>query len=312
MLALLGRPLARVLDRQRGGDDHDLARDAARDRPRRSSARAAGPSAAGRGAVPVSVEARRRPIAQRADSVEQLHAVAHRARCPAGRRTGSRRCPRASPRRRPRSSAGSRTRATCAGSPARCTSAARRSRPASTAGSRCRPRHAAPARALVAPTPARSARWAAAAPWSPWSTARCARCRGRSRTGCPARSARSRRRWSRARPPAVLVPLEHPVLLGGGQPAVEGQELDGARVRGSATRDQRACAGRPPRRGSPARRRGTRGCRPGPPAASSSTASRSRVIGSRSSASRSFAVRTSPRRPGTAAGSGSRPGTCGR
>ena len=32
----------------------------------------------------------------------------------------------------------------------------------------------------------------------------------------------------------VLVPLEHPVLLGGGQPAVQREELDGVR----------ACAGR--------------------------------------------------------------------
>ncbi len=49
------------------------------------------------------------------------------------------------------------------------------------------------------PRPARWARSAAAAPWSCGCSARCARCRGRRRSGCPARSARSRRRWWRAR-----------------------------------------------------------------------------------------------------------------
>ena len=43
--------------------------------------------------------------------------------------------------------------------------------------------------------PARSARSAAAAPWCAGCSGRCGRCRGRRRSGCPARSATSRRRW---------------------------------------------------------------------------------------------------------------------
>ena len=44
---------------------------------------------------------------------------------------------------------------------------------------------------------------------------RCARCRGRRRSGCPARSATSRRRWWRARSGGPVCGCEDPVLLGG-------------------------------------------------------------------------------------------------
>ena len=58
---------------------------------------------------------------------------------------------------------------------------------------------AAAARALVGRGLARSARSAAAAPWCGGCSGRSGRCRGRRRSGCRARSARSRRRWWRAR-----------------------------------------------------------------------------------------------------------------
>ena len=58
------------------------------------------------------------------------------------------------------------------------------------------------------------------------SSGRSGRRRGRRRTGCRARSARSRRRWWRARRGARCAGCEHPVLLGRRQPRVQRHDLE--------------------------------------------------------------------------------------
>ena len=89
--ALLGRPLARVLDRQRGGDDDHLVGAAERGRPRAPCGPAAGRPAAARACARARSAAApsRRAALDRAELVQQVEAVADLARGRAGRGTGS-------------------------------------------------------------------------------------------------------------------------------------------------------------------------------------------------------------------------------
>jgi hypothetical protein len=172
-----------------------------------------------------------------------------------------------------------------------------RSPPRSRAGCRC-PSATRPQRPLrwFGRGLARSARSAAAAPWPRAVAARCARCPGRRRSGCRARSATSRRRWWPARPAAGAAG-EDAVLLGGRQPRVERQDLG---VRGSRPRSASAVS-----RISRSPERNTR-MSPGP-----SRAARRR----RRRSPRLVAVGLVGRRVvgvDDAAGSGPRPGRCGR
>ena len=115
---------------------------------------------------------------------------------------------------------------------------------------------AAAALALVGAGLARPARSAAAAPWCGGCSGRCGRCPGRSRTGCRARSARSRRRWWPARSGARCARWNTRCCSADDSRAYSGRISVSRRLPLGAAR--RRC------RGSPARRRGTPGCRPGP------------------------------------------------
>ena len=90
------------------------------------------------------------------------------------------------------------------------------------------------------------------------SSARCARCRGRRRSGCPARSATSRRRWSPARPDGRSAARTR----GAARRRTAARRAARSRCRAASARAaRRRC------RGSRARRTGRRARRPAPRAA---------------------------------------------
>ncbi len=191
-LLLRKRPVARIGHRQRARDHKHLGKAAARRAPPAPCVPRADRPGAARARVRAASEcAPRRP--RRAPAAADSR-----------RRSRAAMAPRGKERRRPPTipappCAGSRPRATSAGSRGRCTAAARRSRPRHKGARRSPRRGGRSARRADSLPPARSFPPAAASSCCAANSASFARGRSRSRSGCPAPSMTSRRRWLRAR-----------------------------------------------------------------------------------------------------------------